>query len=286
MALETPLPIEGKSPGGDAPRAPGAHVVQGTLALGTSRKILLPAAMAVLAILAWELAVDLLKIPVVILAPPSAILDKIVRFYPMLLENSVSTTMESLLAFFVTVGLGIILAAAITYSELLYDMFYPNLVFFQLIPKIALAPLFILWFGIHYESRVAFSVFISFFPMLIATAAGFGNVDNNMIRLCRSLGATKWQILASVRFPASIPFIFSGMKISVTLAIIGIIVGEFITSQSGLGYIILFASGSQDTALVFASITVLCIVGLLMYAAVVIAERVTNHWLVSTVTRR
>jgi NitT/TauT family transport system permease protein len=241
--------------------------------------------MAVLAVLAWEVACRVLKIPTIVLAPPSAILDKIVRFYPLLLQNSVSTTMESLLAFFVTVFLGIVLAAAITYSRLLYEMLYPNLVFFQLIPKIALAPLFILWFGIHYESRVAFSVFISFFPMLIATAAGLGNVDANMIRLCRSLGATKWQILVSVRFPASIPYIFSGMKISVTLAIIGIIVGEFITSQSGLGYLILFASGNQDTPLIFASIAVLCVVGLLMYSAIVVVERVTNHWLVSTVTR-
>ena len=132
---------------------------------------------------------------------------------------------------------------------------------------------------------MAFSVFISFFPMLIATAAGLGNVDHNMTRLCRSLNATRWQILVSIRFPASVPYIFSGMKISVTLAIIGIIVGEFITSQSGLGYLILFASGSQDTALVFASIAVLCVVGLVLYAGVVVAERITNRWLVSTVTR-
>ena len=121
--------------------------------------------------------------------------------------------------------------------------------------------------------------------MLIAAVAGFNNVDVNMIRLCKSLGASKWQILCSIRFPASVSFIFGGMKISVTLAIIGIIVGEFITSQAGLGYLILFASGRQDTALTFAAITVLCIVGLLMYAAVVVAERATNRWLVSTVTR-
>lgn len=284
MISEAPISGEKVDSGVVSRASAGRLVIERAISLGSSRRMVLPAVLAVLSLLAWEGAVVAFKIPTVILAPPSAIFVKLYKFYPMLLENSVSTTVESLIAFFATVTLGIVLAAAITYSELLYDMLYPNLVFFQLIPKIALAPLFILWFGIHYESRVAFSVFISFFPMLIATAAGLGNVDHNMTRLCRSLNASKWQILMSIRFPASVPYIFSGMKISVTLAIIGIIVGEFITSQSGLGYLILFASGSQDTALVFASIAVLCVVGLVLYAAVVIVERVTNRWLVSTVT--
>ena len=285
MTLEAPLSYQKKLVGTLDRTWASIQDIRGIWSWPYSRKVVLPSLVAVFVFIAWELIVDWAEIPKVILAPPSAVYDKIVRFYPLLLDNAVTTTVESLLAFFVTVALGIFLAAAVTYSQLMYDMFYPNLVFFQLIPKIALAPLFILWFGIHYESRLAFSVFISFFPMLIATAAGLENVDNNMIRLCRSLGASKWQILWSIRFPVSIPFVFGGMKISVTLAIIGIIVGEFISSQSGLGYLILFASGRQDTALIFASITILCIVGLVMYAAVVVAEHVTNYWLVSTVTR-
>ena len=251
----------------------------------TPRKVLLPGLIVVLCLIAWEMTVDWLQIPAVVLAPPSTIFTKLVKFYPLLLANAVPTTIKSLFAFFLTVLLGIFLAAALNYSQLLYDAFYPNLVFFQLVPKIALAPLFILWFGIHYKSRLIFSVFISFFPMLIATTAGLDNVDRNMLRLCSSLGASKLQILWSIRFPASVPFIFGGMKISVTLAIIGIIVGEFISSQAGLGYLILFASGRQDTALIFAAITVLCLVGLLLYAGVVAAERATNRWLVSTVSR-
>ena len=155
---------------------------------------------------------------------------------------------------------------------------YPNVVLFQLIPKIALAPLFIVWLGIGLSSRVTFSIFISFFPILVATAAGLQSVPRDMLRLCRSVGATDWQVLLNVRFPSALPFLFSGMKVAVTLAIIGIVVGEFIASQQGLGYLILFASSRQQTDLSLACILVLCAAGLMLYGAVVLCERVFKHW--------
>ena len=151
MVLEAPLSDEKVNSGRSRRSSAGRIVIGRAITLGLSRRTVLPAVLAVLSLLAWEGAVAVFKIPTVILAPPSAIFVKLYKFYPMLLENSVSTTTKSLIAFFATVTLGIVLAAAITYSELLYDMLYPNLVFFQLIPKIALAPLFILWFGIHYN---------------------------------------------------------------------------------------------------------------------------------------
>jgi NitT/TauT family transport system permease protein len=121
---------------------------------------------------------------------------------------------------------------------------------------------------------VTFSIFICFFPILVATAAGLQSVDMNMLRLCRSLRMSDWQILVRVRFPTSPPFIFSGMKVAVTLAIIGIVVGEFIASQRGLGYLILFASSRQQTDLALACIAVLCLVGLVLYGCVVLGEKV------------
>ena len=160
------------------------------------------------------------------------------------------------------------------YSALAYQALYPNIIFFQLIPKIALAPLFIVWLGIGSSSRITFSIFICFFPILIATAAGLQSVETNMLRLCRSLRMSDWQVLVRVRFPTSPPFIFSGMKVAVTLAIIGIVVGEFIASQRGLGYLILFASSRQQTDLALACIAVLCVVGLVLYGGVVLAEKV------------
>jgi NitT/TauT family transport system permease protein len=149
---------------------------------------------------------------------------------------------------------------------------------FQLIPKIALAPLFIVWLGIGLPSRVTFSIFICFFPILIATATGLQSLPLDMLRLCRSVGASNWQILLSVRFPMALPFIFSGMKIAATLAIIGIVVGEFIASRAGLGYLILFASSRQQTDLSLACIAVLCAVGLLVYGLTALAERLFAVW--------
>jgi NitT/TauT family transport system permease protein len=141
-----------------------------------------------------------------------------------------------------------------------------------------LAPLFIVWLGIGLPSRVTFSIFISFFPILVATAAGLQSVPRDMLRLCRSVGATDWQVLVSVRFPTALPYLFSGMKVAVTLAIIGIVVGEFIASQRGLGYLILFASSRLQTDLSLACILVLCIVGLILYGLVVLSERLFNRW--------
>jgi NitT/TauT family transport system permease protein len=120
-------------------------------------------------------------------------------------------------------------------------------------------------------------VFISIFPIVIATLAGFANTDPNIVKLCRSLAATEWQIFRSVRFPSALPYIFSGMKIGMTLAIIGVIIGEFITSQRGLGYLIIFATSRADTTVAMAAITVLCFAGLLLYGLVALAEMLFNR---------
>ena len=157
-------------------------------------------------------------------------------------------------------------------SRLAREALYPNIVFFQLIPKIALAPLFIVWLGIGSESRVTFSVFISFFPVVVATLAGLTSVDRDLLRLCKAVGATDSKVYTRVRFPAAVPHIFAGLKIAITFAMIGVIVGEFITAQAGLGYMILFAASQADMPLIFASIALLCVIGLALYGLVVAAE--------------
>ena len=175
--------------------------------------------------------------------------------------------------------LGVALAIAVTYSPLVRDTLYPNLVLFQLIPKIALAPLFVVWLGINSESRIAFSVFISFFPVVISAIVGFAGTDPSTLRLCRSLTASDWQSFVMVRFPFALPAIFSGMKIAMTMAIIGVIIGEFISAKAGLGFYILYASSRMQTAVIFAALFVLCMIGVSLYGAVALAERhVRNHY--------
>jgi NitT/TauT family transport system permease protein len=245
---------------------------------GNLRAFVLPTATALGAVAAWEIFVRVSGIHPVILPPPSAVIDRFFRFVGLIASHAVPTTLESLGAFFLACILGCGLAILVVYSRVMREALWPNLVFFQLIPKIALAPLFIVWLGVGTESRLTFALFITFFPMLVATATGLENVDRDMVRLCRSLGASPWQVMWSVRIPSSLPFIFSGMKISITLAIIGVVVGEFITSQRGLGYLILFASSRQETALSLAAIMMLCIVGLVLYGAVALGERIMKRW--------
>ncbi len=234
----------------------------------------LPVLTAFLFLLAWQAIAVLGEISPTILPPPTMVLDQLSEYFPLILKHTIPTTYETLLAFGISIPLGIALAALMVYSTVAYQALYPNIIFFQLIPKIALAPLFIVWLGIGPASRITFSVFICFFPILIATAAGLQSVDTNMLRLCRSLRMSEWQVLMRIRFPTSPPYIFSGMKVGVTLAIIGVVVGEFIASQRGLGYLILFASSRQQTDLALACIAVLCVVGLVLYGGVVLAERI------------
>jgi NitT/TauT family transport system permease protein len=238
----------------------------------------LPLLLAAIVLLGWELGVRLGGVPEVILPSPSAIARVLLAKHEILLRHAQPTIFESAGGFALASFLGVGLAILLSYSRIAREALYPNLVFFQLIPKIALAPLFIIWLGIGSESRLAFAVFISFFPIVIATIAGFASVDKNMVRLCRSLTATEWQIFTSVKFPAALPSIFGGMKVAMTMAIIGVIIGEFITAQQGLGYLIVFATARADTVIAMAAITVLCAGGLLLYGLVSAAEAVANHY--------
>jgi len=247
-------------------------------ALVGARSVVLPLLLAGAVLLLWELGVRLGGVPEVILPAPTRILAIVLDKRDILLRHAWPTILESAGGFVLSSLLGIGLAILLSYSRLAREALYPNLVFFQLIPKIALAPLFIIWLGIGSESRLAFAVFISFFPIVISTLAGFSSVDPNMVRLCRSLTATEWQVFSSVKFPSALPYIFSGMKVAMTLAIIGVIIGEFIRAQQGLGYLIIFATARADTVVAMASIAVLCAGGLLLYGVVAAAEALANRF--------
>jgi NitT/TauT family transport system permease protein len=236
------------------------------------RPVILPLATAGTILLIWQAVVTASHFPAVILPPPLEIGTELWRALPVLLRQAVPTTLDSLTAFSLATALGIGLAVAITYSPLLRDMLYPNLVVFQLIPKVALAPLFVVWLGIGSESRVAFAAFVSFFPVVISAAVGFASTEASALRLCRSLTASEWQSFVMVRFPFALPAIFSGMKIAITMAIIGVIIGEFISAKAGLGFYILYASSRMETGLIFAALFVLCAIGVSLFGAVALAE--------------
>jgi NitT/TauT family transport system permease protein len=241
--------------------------------LRTLRPVILPLATASLFLALWQGIVAALHLPHVVLPPPSEIAEELVRSLPMLLSQAVPTMLDSLMAFAVATVLGVGLAIVLTYSPLLRDTLYPNLVAFQLIPKVALAPLFVVWLGITSESRVVFAAFVSFFPIVISAVVGFASTEESALRLCRSLTASKWQSFMMVRFPFALPAIFSGLKIAMTMAVIGVIIGEFISAKAGLGYFILYSSSRMETGLVFAALFVLCLIGTVLFGAVALAEK-------------
>ena len=238
-----------------------------------TRQTVLPVLTAVALLAVWEVSVELTGLRPVILPAPSAVLETMWANRELLVVNAIPTAVETVGGFALSVVFGGLLGILLSYSTLARDSLYPNVILFQLVPKVAVAPLFMLWLGIGWESRLAISLFIAFFPIVISTVSGLNAADAAILRLCDSLTATRTQVFFKIRLPYSLPFLFNGMKISMTLAIIGVIVGEFITSQRGLGYIILFAGSRLETAIVMAALLVLCIVGLVLYGLVALAEQ-------------
>jgi NitT/TauT family transport system permease protein len=240
--------------------------------LSRLRPVILPLATAAAFLALWQALVAAFQVPTVVLPPPTAIAAELVRAWPILLHHALPTTLDSLTAFFAAGLLGVGLATALTYSPVLRDTLYPNLVVFQIVPKVALAPLFVVWLGISSESRITFATFVSFFPVVISAVVGFASAEASTLRMCRSLTASEWQSFRLVRFPTALPAIFSGLKIAMTMAIIGVIIGEFISARAGLGFYILYASSRMETALIFAALFVLCVIGVALFGAVALAE--------------
>jgi NitT/TauT family transport system permease protein len=241
--------------------------------------IILPTLTAILFLGGWQAVAKHWAVSAVILPAPSDILHELAGAWADLLLQAYYTGSEALIACILSGVLGALVASVLATSVLLREMLYPNLVAFQLIPKIALAPLFVIWLGIDAPSRLVFSIFISFFPVAIGTLTGLTSTNPSAIRLCRSLSASRWQIFRHVQVPYALPFFFSGMKVAATLSVIGIVVGEFISSKHGLGSTILLAGSRAETPRIFAALLVLCIVGLALYAVVAWAEsRVRRAW--------
>ncbi|SJZ30700.1 NitT/TauT family transport system permease protein [Enhydrobacter aerosaccus] len=241
----------------------------------TLRRTVPPLATALLLIGLWETMSRSGLVSPRLLPAPTLVWDTLQRSFGILLEQAVPTLTGALAGILLAAASGILLGIAVTLSRTAMQAIYPTIVFFQLIPKVALAPVFLIWFGTGMTANILFSVFIAFFPVLVATITGLDAAPDNYERLCRSLGMSRWRSLLAVRLPFALPHIFSGLRIGVTFAVIGVVLGEFITAQIGLGYIILFSANNFETALLLAAIVLLCGVGILLFAAFVALE-----WLV------
>ena len=233
-------------------------------------------ALAVLVV--WELAVRLFKIPTFVVPAPSAIATALVESRAALAAASKATAVEVLFGFVLAAVVGIAVALLIVRFERFGKALYPLVVLFQNVPKVALAPIFILWFGYDLAPKVVLIVVIAFFPVAIDMLAGLQSVEPSFVALMQSVGAGRTEILRRVRIPHSLPHLMAGLKVAITFSVIGAIVGEFAGASAGLGYVIQFASTQLDTPLVFAALVVVSVLGLLFYYLVELAERLLVPW--------
>lgn len=235
-------------------------------------------------ILTWQLALPLFQVPSFILPTPKNIFLALVENIRngTILRHTTITFLEIMLGMVIGCLVGTLIGFVISRSKLLEAVLLPYLVVSQVIPKTAMAPLFILWFGFGITSKIVIVSLMAFFPMLVNTLVGIRSVEPDKHRLMRLMSATRWQTLAMLELPFALPHLFAGLKISVNLAVVGAVVAEFIEAQAGLGYLILVANGLFDTELVFAVLLVLSALGIAMYGAVVAVERYALYWHEST----
>jgi NitT/TauT family transport system permease protein len=209
---------------------------------------------------------------------PGATLTAMTNNAGYLWDNTLVTVYETLAGFVLAAVIGIGAAVVMVYSRTVERSLYPLLLFAQVIPKIAVAPLFVVWLGFGPSPKILVAVLMAFFPVVISAVAGLRSVDPEMLELVSTMGSSPMQTFAKIRFPAALPHIFSGLKVAVTLAVTGAVVGEFVGSNEGLGYVILQANGNVDTPMLFAGLIIMSVLGVVLFAVTEVAERLLLPW--------
>ncbi|MCK9913290.1 ABC transporter permease [Microbacteriaceae bacterium K1510] len=241
-------------------------------------RVVFPLLGLVLILVMWALVCWLGQLPIV-LPSPDKVLYAFVNNLGLLLEEIWVTLKETLYGFVLALVLGLPMAFAVANSRTLNLMFYPLLVALQSVPKVALAPIILVWLGPNLQSKLAIAWLVAFFPVIVDTAAGLRATLKELLELAHSLKASRGQILFKVQFPAAFPFVITGAKVAITLAVIGAVIGEFVGSSEGLGFLLLTATSQLDTPLAFAALFALSILGILVYLLVEIVEWLIAPWL-------
>jgi NitT/TauT family transport system permease protein len=227
---------------------------------------------------AWELSAHLLKIPTWILPAPSAIGEAAVKWAPELALNSLVTLRETVAGFLLAIALSLPLATLIALNDAARRLLYPILLGLQSVPKVAVAPLVILWLGLSEWPKIVVVVLVCFFPILVNMIAGLEATPKTMLDLMRSLGASPHMIFKRVRIPVALPHLFTGCKVAVTFAVIGAVISEFVAAQDGLGYLILIATAQSQTPLAFAAIALLTLLSIALFHGIEFIERRVVDW--------
>lgn len=236
----------------------------------------------VLVVLAlWEVGVRIGGVPAYLLPTPSSIIRRIVTDWRPLLGHTAVTTGEILAGYLLAVVISIPLAALLARFRPLETAVYPLLVASQTIPKVAIAPLLVVWFGFGLLPKILIVFLICFFPIVVDALVGFRSVPREVLWLARSMGASQWKTFRKISIPAALPHLFAGLKVAGTLAVVGAVVGEFVAADRGLGYQLIVANGVMDVQLSFALLLMLSALGVLLNALLEVLERAALPWHVS-----
>jgi NitT/TauT family transport system permease protein len=226
---------------------------------------------------AWELVVELMRINSLLLPAPSAILAEAIDAGSVIVRASALTLWESVLGFLLAAVVGIFLAIVIVYSPLLRSVVLSTIVGINATPKIAVAPILVIWLGLGIESKIAMAFLLSFFPIVINSARGLADVPHELLDLYRLMHASRWQVFRKVRLPNALPAMFDGFKIALPISMIGAVAGEFIVGQ-GIGYQIKLASANFNTEFMFAGVITVAIMGVLLFQVLVLVEDRLIFW--------
>lgn len=241
-------------------------------------RIVYPTLVFVVLVLAWQWGAQRSLFPAYVLPAPSTIAVRAAVTVPVMLEHAAVTTVEILCGFVLAIVLGVILAWMLAHVRIFQQAFYPWLVFIQVVPKVALGPLLVVWVGIGFLPKVLVSFLLAFFPIMIDTLVGLKSVQRDYVFLLRSMGASPLKRFVHFQLPHALPHIFAALKVGITLAAVGAIVGEFIGADKGLGYVLIVATGTMDTVLIFVALAWISLLSLLLYALVCVFERVFVSW--------
>jgi NitT/TauT family transport system permease protein len=233
------------------------------------------------AVLVWEAAVRFFGVPEYVLPAPSKILVDLSHNMAVILPAALATLEPMVLGFLLAVILGVGLSLAIVYSRTFEAAFYPLLVVLQIVPKIAVAPLFIIWVGFGLPSKVLLVFLLSFFPIVVNSIVAFKSIEREFYDLARTYRAGRLRVFWRIELPSALPSLFAGFKVAAALSATAAVVAEFVASDNGLGYLLLHYNGNFNTSMTFATISVLSVLGLALYGVVAAIERLAIPWHVS-----
>ena len=230
-------------------------------------------------VILWQLLVPFFNVPTYLLPTPWVVVQEFGKKGDLVLLQALPTLYETVLGFLIGAVVGISSGVGVVYSRFLWLTIYPALVIIGSIPRIAIAPLILIWLGIDsMVSKVTIAFLVAFFPMVINSIAGFSQIEDDMLDLAKTMGMSRWIEFRKIRLPNSLPYLFAGFKASIALAVIGAVVAEFVAGQAGLGYLIIVGNDELNAPLIFAAIITLSAMSLGLFGIILVLEKICMPW--------